>query len=145
MHPSFMQWPMYFSTLHFLNGSVFTMLSRYGSALVTPRSHRAATLGRSCRSSHDLKKYWIGVDRRGNRTIWQILVFITTVLRCSHVKSAADTLLLRCYADRCRPVAAFTAFILRCRYEIQARTTTLRRLRRLYDDIATTVPNISRL
>ena len=31
--------------------------------LLTPRSHRAATLRRSSRSSHDLKKYWIGANR----------------------------------------------------------------------------------
>jgi hypothetical protein len=84
----------------------------------TPRSHRATT----CRSSHDLKKYWIGTDRRLNRAIWQIMVFITTVLRCSHVQRAANTLLPRCYEDICRPAAAFTAFILRCRYDLRCFT-----------------------
>lgn len=109
----------------------------------TPRSHRAATLRRSSRSSTIWKRLGsgrIGADRRLNRAIWQIVVFITTLLRCHYVKHAADTLLLRCYADRCRPEAAFTAFTLRCRYDIQDPTTTLRRPRWLYDDIATVVP-----
>ncbi|KAH3849707.1 hypothetical protein DPMN_092110, partial [Dreissena polymorpha] len=38
------------------------------------------------------------------------MVFISTVLRCPYVKRAANTVLLRCYADRCRPAAGFTAF-----------------------------------
>ena len=116
--------------------------------LITPRSHRGATLRRSSRSSTIWKRLGsgrIGADRRLNRAIWQIVVFITTLLRCHYVKHAADTLLLRCYADRCRPEAAFTAFTLRCRYDIQDPTTTLRRPRWLYDDIATVVPIILRL
>jgi hypothetical protein len=31
--------------------------------MIIPRSHRATTLVRSCRSCHDLKKYWIGTNR----------------------------------------------------------------------------------
>ena len=93
---------------------------------------------------HDLKlKAWIGANRGRSASksrIWQIVVFITTLLRCHYVKHAADTLLLRCYADRCRPEAAITAFTLRCRYDIQDPTTKLRRPRWLYDDIATVVP-----
>jgi hypothetical protein len=42
-----------------------------------------------------------GLDRPQNWAIWQIMVFIATVLRCSHVQRAADTL-LRCYADLVR-------------------------------------------
>ena len=121
---------------------------RQSSCRITPRSHRAATLRRSSRSSTIWKRLGsgrIGADRRLNRAIWQIVVFITTLLRCHYVKHAADTLLLRCYADRCRPEAAFTAFTLRCRYDIQDPTTTLRRPRWLYDDIATVVPIILRL
>ena len=116
--------------------------------LLIPRSHRAATLRRSSRSSTIWKRLGsgrIGADRRLNRAIWQIVVFITTLLRCHYVKHAADMLLLWCYADRCRPEAAFTAFTLRCRYDIQDPTTTLRRPRWLYDDIATVVPIILRL
>ena len=118
------------------------------SSVLTPRSDRAATLRWSSRSSTIWKRLGSGricADRRLNRAIWQIVVFITTLLRCHYVKHAADTLLLRCYADRCRPEAAFTAFTLRCRYDIQDPTTTLRRPRWLYDDIATVVPIILRL
>jgi hypothetical protein len=58
------------------------------------------------------------------------MVFIMTVLRCSHVQSAANTLLpIWCYADPCRPVATFTAFILHCCFDIQDHTTMLHRLR----------------
>ena len=73
------------------------------------------------------------------------MVFITTILRCSCVQHSADTLLLQYFADRCQPVAVFTAFMLRCRLDIQDHTTMLCRPRRLYDDIATMVPIIRRL
>ncbi|KAH3848970.1 hypothetical protein DPMN_091355 [Dreissena polymorpha] len=42
----------------------------------------------------------IEADPSLNREILQIMVFISTVLRCPNVKRASNTLLLRCYADR---------------------------------------------
>jgi hypothetical protein len=65
------------------------------------------------------ENYWIMADpgRSASKSvIWQIMVYITTVLRCSHVQRATETLLLQCYANRCRTAAAFTAFILRCQF-----------------------------
>jgi hypothetical protein len=89
--------------------------------LLTPRSHRATTLVRSCRLSHDLKKYWIGTNRDRSASKLSnlaIMVFITTVLRCSHVQRAANTLLPRCYEDNLptsgRVYCVYTTLSLQC-------------------------------
>ena len=59
------------------------------------------------------------------------MVNITTVLRCYHFQRDADTLLIRCYADCCRPVTAFTTIMKifpRCFYDFGVSTTFSLRL-----------------
>ena len=103
----------------------------------TPRSHRAATLRRSSRSSTIWKRLGsgrIGADRRLNRAIWQIVVFITTLLRCHYVKHAADQ---RPRLLRLRYAAATTFKILLRRYADldDCTTISLRWCRSYYDCI----------
>jgi hypothetical protein len=127
-----------------LSSKYIDMLGFYKFWYFTPRSHRAAIMPIKPRSEKVLDRGRSGpivveIEQFGN--FW-------SSLRLYYDVPTSNALLTRFYYDVTLTDADQRPRILRlyyAGYDIQARTTTLRRPSRLYDDIATTVPIISRL
>ena len=97
-----------------------------------PSSRRAATLGRSPRSSHDLKKYWIGEDRGRSASKIEHFGKLWSSFRSYYDVPTPNALLTRFYYDVTQIVADQRPRLVRL---YNAAATTFKIILRRYTDL----------